>query len=529
MDNRFQVPEIGLRISEKAWRRASNGKNSLHTSFVGHVCTEESLKTYFPDRAGEKPNTEDAHRLTTECMSRFWAIDRTCTAIVTNISMSLEDAALYLVRPAAEGAVTAGYGSEGGVPAFRCILMNGFFLAIGFEPDPYFREPGENDLVLTGPVYVQIPPQPGQALVKIRPPRSLPPDVLVAIGNLRSKRLYVANRVADWQSFLNWQKDLVRRRQLGLQYHAVEIDRTRQSLSFKIAIFPAELESLKKSRPFLAMAMPPSASKDTQRWDPIENARSIMVGELFAKRTNIIGLREYPDDKTNEVLECVIVVRPDPNRWEECCRQIPHEGFLTSAIFMNLVPLQRQQTALTKLTRGHHANPRLADFLFEPKKARVPDIPIVPQKNWENRRNLNKSQQFAVAKALAAQDLFLLQDSPGTGKTTVIAAICERAIRQGKRVLIASQANVAVDNVLARLAPSPGIRPVRVQNGREDDDEPSDLSEQTVIYHWLSVVRNACIAIYQQGEDMAADSERIEKTWPHLSVMIHRHQQLHAD
>ena len=45
----------------------------------------------------------------------------------------------------------------------------------------------------------------------------------------------------------------------------------------------------------------------------------------------------------------------------------------------------------------------------------------------------------------------LLLGSPGTGKTTVIAAAVEALVARGMRVLVAAGTNTAVDNILARL------------------------------------------------------------------------------
>jgi len=63
-----------------------------------------------------------------------------------------------------------------------------------------------------------------------------------------------------------------------------------------------------------------------------------------------------------------------------------------------------------------------------------------------------------VEAVLSALDLVLIQGPPGTGKTTVIAEICYQVACRGGRTLIASQANLAVDNALSRLVHNPVIR-----------------------------------------------------------------------
>ncbi len=86
---------------------------------------------------------------------------------------------------------------------------------------------------------------------------------------------------------------------------------------------------------------------------------------------------------------------------------------------------------------------------------------------------LNHSQQKAILEALAAQDIYLVMGPPGTGKTTVIAQwvkylVCE----ENARVLIASQNNSAVDNVLKKLKGLPGLDMLRLSSTEQkvDDD-----------------------------------------------------------
>ena len=64
---------------------------------------------------------------------------------------------------------------------------------------------------------------------------------------------------------------------------------------------------------------------------------------------------------------------------------------------------------------------------------------------------LNEFQQEAVTGAMTANDLYVIQGPPGTGKTTVISEICHQNVKAGLRTLVASQANLAVDNALGRL------------------------------------------------------------------------------
>jgi superfamily I DNA/RNA helicase len=72
---------------------------------------------------------------------------------------------------------------------------------------------------------------------------------------------------------------------------------------------------------------------------------------------------------------------------------------------------------------------------------------------------LNAAQQRAL-EACCAPGLQAVWGPPGTGKTYVIVAAVERLIREGKRVLLVSNTNIAVDNavegIINRLRPAAG-------------------------------------------------------------------------
>ena len=70
--------------------------------------------------------------------------------------------------------------------------------------------------------------------------------------------------------------------------------------------------------------------------------------------------------------------------------------------------------------------------------------------------DLNSSQKLAVRKALSLTDdnmFCLVHGPPGTGKTSVITEVVRQLADQGKRILITSHTNVAVDNIMENLFP----------------------------------------------------------------------------
>lgn len=92
---------------------------------------------------------------------------------------------------------------------------------------------------------------------------------------------------------------------------------------------------------------------------------------------------------------------------------------------------------------------------------------------------LNDDQRAAADNVMAAKDYSMIQGLPGTGKTSTIAFLARLLVAHGKRVLITSYTNSAVDNVLLKLmasglaATSPSApSPAMIRIGRDTSTHP---------------------------------------------------------
>lgn len=111
--------------------------------------------------------------------------------------------------------------------------------------------------------------------------------------------------------------------------------------------------------------------------------------------------------------------------------------------------------------------------------------------------SLNPSQMSAINAALRAEDLTMIHGPPGTGKTTTVVEYIRQEVLRGKRVLCCAPSNVAVDNLLERLASSSSsLRLVRLGH-------PARLSSK-IIAHSLEA------QVYKAEETSIVDEVRKE-------------------
>lgn len=310
---------------------------------------------------------------------------------------------------------------------------------------------------------------------------------IARLPEARAQRQLVHDRLSDWRRYLQILERTAREKQFAVSYRRYRLDSSAKSVKFELQdVPPATGTKIDAAR--------------GQQIHVIERAERV-YGDQWLDQVPGNGIDNEPLDwllGTIERLDALTLqVSLDQDvaeRIEQGYAQIPRSGTLQYKALGDLVQIKRLQYGLSTLEHGQSENSHLGDFLFNPYEARLPD----PERKIEIARDqllqpeLNEGQMTAVSGALNAPDLFLIQGPPGTGKTTVIAEICYQVALRGGRTLVASQANLAVDNAMSRLVHDPSIRALRRGRAESVEQEGQLYLEENVIATWLSRVAQDC-------------------------------------
>ncbi len=344
----------------------------------------------------------------------------------------------------------------------------------------------------------------------------LPAKLLAALAKMpepRALRESVQRRLADWHRYLGVLERTAKARQFSVTYKAFRRGPVESHLIFTL-----------------------DGGREPVAWDKL---RSVVDEPLEVReRRGLARTEDAPaggadeDDGDDWLLGSVVDCSPERGELrlaldEDALKLLEHRTVAlprTAALVYkasgDLAQVRRLKFGLELLEQGYGENPRLSEFMFEAARAHRPPVGknrITLDQAELLQPRLNAGQHAAVEGALNAPDLFLIQGPPGTGKTTVIAEICYQNALRGQRTLIASQANLAVDNALSRLVHHPRIRALR--RGRADrvEVEGAPFLEDKVVGTWLAKTAESCerdLSARREGirrfEDLLQNKPRLE-------------------
>lgn len=459
-------------------------------------------------------------------LDRVWPDGVPATLIASNISHRPELNRDWLLRPVSWGPQAGSYAAAHQTLALHVYPYRGRLIVKKCEVTPHVQ-PREHERVISAPLYWNAPNL------------WMEPGDLAELAELPAHRAETSRRLEEWRGYLQWKQTLIKQQQLKVPYLARQWEEDGVRLTFLVEAEQLEERRLKGQE---LSAQPPEPEEAEEEQEPPRRPRRrqrppepLELGEVDS-----VG-RVNPRDpaqrqRWGKALAgkgplSKLSIRLDEEQAQSLRRKeekLPEQGQLVSSIAGELSPLRNQVHAINRLQNSQGFCPRLADFLFSAADASVPrEVPPL-EPLADSTRQLNPEQKEAVAKALAAPDLCLIQGPPGTGKTTVIAELCLRVVREGGRVLVASQANLAVDNALSRLDDRPEIRRLRLGNMERIDEDYRDFLEANVVEHWFSTMTSACAERLEGTEQLARTLAEEEQRLQALRAALERHEQASA-
>ena len=203
--------------------------------------------------------------------------------------------------------------------------------------------------------------------------------------------------------------------------------------------------------------------------------------------TNLTGLLVEIDAADDAGVRFVLEFYQQFNR-----DQLPQRGYLF--VHQNDTQLKIRQNVSKSIYRGKTPAKYIYKTFHDFSVSSYEDLQMHPQLAQFLQQRMgrqfppNQMQLEAIVKGILTEDLLLVLGPPGTGKTTVILSWVEYFLSRGQRVLISSQNNSAVDNVLERLGEDKNREIVRL--GREE--KVQENCKQFIPYYRIGAMRSAC-------------------------------------
>ena len=200
---------------------------------------------------------------------------------------------------------------------------------------------------------------------------------------------------------------------------------------------------------------------------------------------------------------CFLIIRDTKATIDE----ISEKGELLQDVRMETSQFKKQLEACKKFEHRNIVNPELCSILATPERVSSQNKISLFDSDYENFKaevfNLNlktdNTQRDAVLEALHYKPVYLIQGPPGTGKTTVIVELIQQIIRQkgDAKILVTSQSNLAVDNVLEKLPEQISFMRLVVDEERIGSEKIKEHSYQSKLKKWIKDTQNNSETFFQ--------------------------------
>ncbi|BBM97873.1 ATP-dependent RNA/DNA helicase IGHMBP2 [Marchantia polymorpha subsp. ruderalis] len=169
---------------------------------------------------------------------------------------------------------------------------------------------------------------------------------------------------------------------------------------------------------------------------------------------DVVVLKLNKSDSASTPLAQGVVYRVKDGSIVIAVEDVPEDGLnspLRLEKLANEVTYKRLKDTLIELSKGVNKGPatELVPVLFG---AKAPSFAKKQLSFTPFNRDLDHSQRAAIAKALISNNVMLLHGPPGTGKTTTVVELILQEVKRESKVLVCAASNIAVDNIVERLA-----------------------------------------------------------------------------
>jgi superfamily I DNA and/or RNA helicase len=324
-------------------------------------------------------------------------------------------------------------------------------------------------------------------------------EKLESINQLAILNKIKKESVNKWQTMPEKEKEFIEENAFSVNYHNVQIKKANNAhfyLNNDLDCWEAVKKH--KNESTLLYATTPdaaTASNDTTASDGTitnvsglinsdEKNKLIRVGKIGDSNRKVIvttlikvgKIGDYHSDHKFIIVKDILCV-PE---------EIAEEGELVEDTRQKVSQFKKQIEACVKFLSPEKfmVNPVLGSILANPDMAEVPpnkslsSFEYIPfkEKVFSKKLQTDETQLEAVLEAITYKPIYLIQGPPGTGKTTVIVECIRQIIKKepNAKILITSQSNLAVDNVLEKIAEinpeEQNLKFMRLASENEDRD-----------------------------------------------------------
>lgn len=328
-------------------------------------------------------------------------------------------------------------------------------------------------------------------------------------------------KIKVWEEYLDWIENVSKYSIKGYKYiNFGYINRNQKNIRI---FFDVHLESKKVSEfeKFIKTEKIEIYENDyLEKLRTNKNFNEVVTGlnlveikDIKIENIDLKKVNDFKNIKNNESVVKRIIY--------ECNEQyIPQSGMLSISFRGTQVSINRQREAIEKLKYCDEnvQKSNIKKWLFNIKN--TDDNFLDEEFNNDiflTEKVLNRAQKKAINGIVNSKEVYLIQGPPGTGKTTVIAEGIYQLVKKNKRVLIASQTNLAVDNVLERLEIDSAIRAIRFGSDEKISSTAKKFTKENILKNYYDAIKEA---VEKETGSIGVQKDLLKKMFEYLDLSI---------